>query len=68
MFTNRISNFYSQQADTVAPVIRPQAFAPCPQALFPGEWAMSVYAIAYAQAQQATQVRQVSRLPQECWN
>ncbi|CAN5342766.1 hypothetical protein BH10PLA2_BH10PLA2_26550 [soil metagenome] len=68
MFTNRISSYLSQQAETVAPVIRPQAFTPCPQALFPGEWAMSVYAIAYAQAKQAVEVRRVSRIPQECWN
>jgi hypothetical protein len=68
MFTNRITNFRSQQADGVAPVLRPQAFTPCPQALFPGEWAMSVYAIAYAQAKEAIQIRPINRLPQVCWN
>jgi hypothetical protein len=68
MFINRISTFQNQNAGHAKAELRLQAFAPCPQALFPGAWAMDVYAIAYAQAQNAVEVRRPSLLHQECWN
>ncbi len=68
MFINRISSFQSLDTAQANAGIRLQAFAPCPQALFPGAWAMDVYAIAYAQAQNAVEVRRPSLLNQECWN
>jgi hypothetical protein len=68
MIINRISGFQNQNSASANWAIRPQAFAPCPQALFPGAWAMDVYAIAYAQAQEAVVVRRPSLLRQECWN
>ena len=68
MLTNRISSFLNQSAAPAKSGFRPQAFAPCPQALFPGAWAIEVYAIAYAQAQEAMEVRRPSLRLHECWN
>ncbi len=68
MLNNRISSFQTQNLAPAGSALRPQAFAPCPQALFPGAWAIDVYAIAYAQAQEAVVVRRPSLLGQECWN
>ncbi len=69
MFTNRLTSFDSQPSTPTKSVLRAQAFTACPQALFPGHWAISVYAIAYAQAQEAVEVqRRSSYLRQECWN
>jgi hypothetical protein len=68
MQINRISSFFQNENSAPAQAaFRLQAFAPCPQALFPGAWAIEVYAIAYAQAQEAMKVRRPNRL-QECWN
>ena len=68
MFTNRISSYQHPNAALAKSIFRPQAFTPCPQALFPGAWAIEVYAIAYAQAQEAMQARRPNSRLQECWN
>jgi hypothetical protein len=68
MQTNRISEFQDQDRSTLVPSFQLQAFTPCPQALFPGAWALDLYALAYAQARTRVEVRRPSLLRQVCWN
>ena len=68
MFTNRLTNYDRQPSIQQKTMLRTQAFTPCPQMLFPGDWAIGIYAIAYAQAQEAVAQQRSGYLRQECWN
>jgi hypothetical protein len=65
MFANRISAFF---APASTPRIKAAAFVPCPVALAPAPWALSLYEAAYAAAREAARPRRDAALYSPCRN